>query len=122
MTPRQDAVLLRVFVGENDRYRGHALYRAIVEAALKAGLAGATVLQGPSGFGQTHTIHTELNVDAPQNLPVVVEIVDTEARVQGFLPQLDSMIHSGLVTIEKVRSLRCGRRTGGQEGLAVHGP
>jgi len=117
MTPPEEAVLVRMFIGETDRHRGHPLYRAIVEAARSAGLAGATVLHGPVGYGQTGHIHSELDVDAPGNLPMVVEIIDSEERVQAFLPRLDGLIGSGLVTIEKVRAFHCGRRAAEQPSL-----
>jgi uncharacterized protein len=109
----QEAILLRAFVGEADQAEGQVLYRAIVEAARTAGLAGATVLHGPLGFGPDRRINDEFIVEAPGNLPVVVEIIDTEDRIHGFLPRLEQLIPSGLVTLEGVRMLRCGRRTHG---------
>jgi uncharacterized protein len=109
-TPR-DAVLLRVFIGETDRAAGCTLYRAIVEAALKAGLAGATVLHGPLSYGHGRRVNLEFNVDAPGNLPTVVEIIDLEDKVQAFLPQLDRLVASGLITMEKVQMARVGRLT-----------
>ena len=108
-TPR-DAVLLRVFVGEADRASGRTLYRAIVDAAFKAKLAGATVFHGPLSYGHGDRINDEFNVDAPGNLPAIVEIIDIEEKIDSFLPQLDGMIGSGLVTLEKVRMARVGRR------------
>ena len=113
MTPREEAVLVRAFVCESDRYDGHPLHKVIVEEARKAGLAGATVLHGPVGY--RHGIHTVLQVDAPGKLPMVIEIVDAVAAVHAFLPTLDRLIGSGLVTLEKVRMLRCGRRFAGRE-------
>ena len=109
----QEAILLRAFVGEADQAEGRALYQAIVEAARTAGLAGATVLHGPLSFGPDRRINDELIVEAPGSLPVVVEIIDTEDRIHGFLPRLEQLIPSGLVTLEGVRMLRCGRRTRG---------
>ncbi|GGF02239.1 hypothetical protein GCM10011611_04620 [Aliidongia dinghuensis] len=109
MTPRETAVLLRVFVSETDRHDGRPLHKVVVEAAHKAGLAGATVLHGAAGGRQG--LHTELQVDARQNLPMVIEIVDSEAAIHGFLPTLDGLIESGLVTLEAVRMMRCGRQT-----------
>jgi len=109
-TPR-DAILLRVFVGEADRTAGRALYRAIVEAALKADLAGATALHGPLSYGHGRRVNSEFNADAPGNLPMVVEIIDVEDKIQAFLPQLDKLIGSGLVTLEKVRMARVGGLT-----------
>jgi len=104
-------VLLRAFVGEADRVGGRSLYAAIVEEARTAGLAGATVLHGPMSFGPARRINSDFNVEAPGNLPVVVEIVDTEDRIQAFLPRLEQLIGSGLVTLEEVRMFRSGRRT-----------
>jgi PII-like signaling protein len=111
MLPREEAVLVRVFIGETDRHGGRPLYRAIVEEAYRRGLAGATVLHGPIGYGQGCRIHTQLNVDAAENLPMVVEIADTEERIHAFLPHLDALIGSGLITLEKIRMMRCGRLT-----------
>jgi uncharacterized protein len=121
-TPR-DAILLRVFIGEADRKAGRALYRVLIEAAYKAGLAGATALHGPLSYGQRRHVNSELSVDAPGNLPMVVEIVDTEAKIEGFLPELEKLIGSGLVTLEKVRMARIGTlTTGRQDALAMPGP
>jgi uncharacterized protein len=111
-TPR-DAILLRVFIGDADRAAGRPLYSAIVQAALKAGLAGATALHGPLSYGHGRRVNFEFNTDAPGNLPMVVEIVDAEDRIQAFLPQLDELIGSGLVTLEKVQMTRVGRLTKG---------
>src|SRR5260221_14453458 len=84
-----EAVLLRVFIGEDDRYGNGALYEAIVERAREMGMAGATVLPGPEGFGQSGHIRSGLGVDAGPRSPVVVEIIDTEERINRFLPLLD---------------------------------
>jgi PII-like signaling protein len=111
MQAPQEAILLRAFVGEADRVEGHALYRAIVEAARTAGLAGATVLRGPLSFGPDRRINDEFVVEAPGNLPMVVEIVDTEDRIHAFLPRLEQLVGSGLVTLEGLRMFRCGRQT-----------
>jgi uncharacterized protein len=111
MQSPQEAILLRAFVGETDRAEGHALYRTIVEAARAAGLAGATVLHGPLSFGPDRRINSDFIIDAPGNLPMVVEIVDTEDRIHAFLPRLEQLIDSGLVTLEGLRMFRCGRLT-----------
>jgi PII-like signaling protein len=116
----RDAVLLRVFVGEPDRTGGRTLHRAIVEAAFKAKLAGATVFHGPLSYGHGDRVNDEFNVDAPGNLPAVVEIIDLEEKIEAFLPQLDSMIGSGLVTLEKVQMMRVGRRTIAATGNPPH--
>jgi PII-like signaling protein len=101
-----EAVLLRVFVGADDCYGEQALYEAIVDRAREAGIAGATVLPGPEGFGQSRHVRSELSVDAGPRQPMVVEIVDTAAQIDRFLPVLDSMMTSGgLVTLEKVKAI-----------------
>jgi PII-like signaling protein len=107
-----DAILLRVFVGENDRHGRQPLYQAIVDRALASGMAVATVLHGLQGFGQSRRMHTELNVDAQPRLPIVIEIVDSEEKIEAFLPVLEEIVESGLVTLEKVRVLQYGRRRG----------
>jgi PII-like signaling protein len=103
-----EAVLLRVFVGADDCHGERALYEAIVERAREMKLAGATVLPGPEGYGQSRHIRSELSVDAGPRQPMVVEIVDSAAQIDRFLPVLDTMVESGLVTMEKVRAIRCG--------------
>jgi uncharacterized protein len=113
MQAPQAGVLLRAFIGEADHVAGRALYAAIVEEARSAGLAGATVLRGSISFGPSGPINLDLNVEAPGNPPVVVEIVDTEERIHAFLPLLERLVDSGLVTLEGVRMFRCGRRTRG---------
>lgn len=113
MEPAHDGILLRVFIGDTDRVGMHSLYRTIIDTTFKRGLAGATVLHGPLGFGQTRYVNDEFNVDAPGNLPMVIEIIDTEAKIEAFLPALDQLMGSGLVTLEKVRMARLGRTTSG---------
>ena len=104
----QDAALLRIFIGENDRADGHPLYEAIVLKARAEGLAGATVVRGPMGFGHSSHLHTSKILRLSEDLPLIVEIVDDEARINAFLPVLDKLMCSGLVTIEKVKVLRYG--------------
>lgn len=104
----KDAVLLRIFFGENDRCGQKPLHEAIVQKAREMHLAGATVLRGPMGFGHSSHIHTEKILRLSFDLPMVVEIVDTEAKVREFLPVLDGMMKSGLVTMEKVQVLQYG--------------
>ncbi len=111
METAREAILLRIFIGESDRSGGRTLPRAIVEAALKAKLAGATVFHGPLSYGHGDRINDEFNVDAPGNLPAIVEIIDLEEKIEAFLPKLDTMISSGLVTLEKVQMMRVGRLT-----------
>ena len=104
----QDAVLLRVFLGESDRFEQQALYEAIVLKAREMHLAGATVLRGPMGFGHSSRLHTAKILRLSFDLPVIIEIVDSEAKVTEFLPVLDKMMRGGLVTLEKVQVLRYG--------------
>ncbi len=104
----KDAVLLRIFFGESDRHENKPLFEAIVLKAREMHLAGATVLRGPMGYGHSSRIHTEKILRLSFDLPMVVEIVDTDAKVKEFLPVLDGMMTSGLVTIEKVQVLQYG--------------
>jgi len=108
MTLPHDAMLLRIFVGEDDRSEGRPLYEAIVLKARDAHLAGATVLRGPMGFGHNSRLHTTKILRLSEDLPLIIEIVDTEAKIKDFLPILDSMMTSGLVTLEKVQVLQYG--------------
>ena len=96
-----ECILLRIFIGENDRSDGRLLYEIIVESARRRGLAGATVLRGILGFGANSRIHTSRILRLSQDLPVVVEIVDTKEKIDEFLPELDALITEGMVTIEK---------------------
>ena len=106
----KDAVLLRIFTGEGDRCGGKPLYEAVVLKAREMGLAGATVLRGPRGFGQSSRLHTAKILRLSEDLPVVIEIVEDEARINQFLPVLDGMMDTGLVTLEKVQVLRYGMK------------
>jgi uncharacterized protein len=108
MQIQRDAVLLRIFFGEDDRSGNRPLHEAIVLKAREMKLAGATVLRGHIGFGHSSHIHTTKILRLSQDLPVVVEIVDSQAKIDGFLPVLDGMMSSGLVTIEKVQVLQYG--------------
>lgn len=94
--------LLRVFLGEDDRWEGKPLHVAIVEEARRTGLAGATALRGLLGFGASSRIHSTHVLRLSDDLPLVVEIVDSEERIRGFLPKLDAMVVDGLVTLERV--------------------
>jgi len=97
-----EAVLLRIFLGESDRYEHKPLYEAIVLKARETHLAGATVLRGPMGFGKSSRLHTARMLRLSMDLPVVIEIVDSEEKIRGFLPVLDEMLKGGLLTMEKV--------------------
>ncbi len=101
----KDAMLLRIFIGEGDELKGAPLYQKIVEKAREQKLAGATVLHGPMGFGKSSHLHTAKILRLSMDLPMIIEIVDTEDKIQGFLPHLDGMIQGGLVTLEKVQAL-----------------
>ncbi len=106
----QDAVLLRVFIGEDDRYKHLPLYEAIVLKAREHQLAGATVLRGPIGFGHSSRLHTAKVLRLSEDLPVTVEIIDSEEKIDAFLPLLDGMMKGGLITLEKVKVLHYGER------------
>jgi PII-like signaling protein len=110
----RNAVLLRILLGENDRHDHKPLYEAIVLKARETGLAGATVLRGPMGFGHSSHLHTSKVLRLSEDLPLLIELVDSEEKINGFLPVLDGMMQSGLVTIEKVQVLVYGgKRTEG---------
>ena len=94
--------LLRVFVGESDRWHGKPLYQAIVERVRKEGLAGATVLRGIEGFGADSRLHTARILRLSEDLPVVIEIVDSAEQIERILPVLDEMVGEGMVTVERV--------------------
>jgi PII-like signaling protein len=106
--PRQ-AVLLRVFLGENDRHEHKPLYEAIVLKAREMHLAGATVLRGPMGYGHSSRLHTAKILRLSEDLPFVIEIVESEEKINEFLPILDGMMGSGLITLEKVQVLQYGQ-------------
>src|SRR6266536_1097830 len=98
-----EAVLLRIFIGESDRWYHHPLYEAIVLKAREMHLAGATVLRGPMGFGKSSRLHTAKILRLSMDLPLVIEIVDSEEKIQQFLPVLDGMMAGGPLTMEKVK-------------------
>lgn len=98
----QDARLLRIFIGESDTDNGRPLYQAIVEALRRNGLAGATVLRGIEGFGKSSRLHTAHILRLSDDLPIVIECVDTNDKIEAVLPTLDEMIGDGLVTLERV--------------------
>lgn len=106
-----EGLLLRIFIGENDRWHGKPLYEAIVERARETGLAGATVLRGLMGFGAKSRIHTAKVLRLSEDLPMVIELVDTAEKIQKILPMLDEMVGDGMVTLEKVQVIayRAGR-------------
>jgi len=104
----EKAVLLRIFIGEDDKHEHKPLYEAIVLKAREQGLAGATLLRGPMGYGHRSHLHTTKILRLSQDLPLVIEIVDSEEKVDAFLPALDDMMTGGLVTMEEVKVLRYG--------------
>jgi uncharacterized protein len=107
------AVRLTVFVSEDDRWHHRPLYTEIVHRAHAAGLAGASVLRGIEGYGASSRIHTSRLLSLSEDLPIAVIIVDTEDKVRGFLPQLDELVHEGLVIVDPVEVIRyVGRGTG----------
>ncbi len=99
----EEGLLLRIYVGESDRWHDRLLYEALVLRAREMGLAGATVLRGVAGFGASSRIHTAKLLRLSEDLPVVIEIADEAERIERFLPVLDEMITEGLVTLERVR-------------------
>src|SRR5512143_3490290 len=105
MTIPTEGKLLRIFIGESDRWEGKPLYEAIVEAAKRAGLAGATVWKGFMGFGAHSRLHTAKILRLSEDLPIVIEIVDTAEKIEAFVPLLDRMVLEGLVTLERAEIL-----------------
>jgi PII-like signaling protein len=101
-----EAKLLRIFIGESDRHGGRPFYEAIVLEARKRGLSGASVFKGFMGFGAHSRIHSAKVLQLSEDLPVMVEIVDTEEKIRDFLPVLDGMVREGLITLEKVEVIR----------------
>ena len=110
MAMSKDGLLLRIFFGEDDRFGHRPLFEAIVQKARELHLAGATVLRGPMGFGRSRRLHTAKILRLSFDLPIVVEILDTESKINEFLPVLDKMMGSGLVTLEKVQMLEYAKK------------
>ena len=98
---RGERTLMRVFIGESDKYHGKPLYQALLERFRTKGLAGATVLRGVAGFGASSKLHTDTVLRLSIDLPVIIEVVETDAVIQGILPDLSEMIGGGLITLEK---------------------
>lgn len=109
----RDAMLLRIFIGESDRHDGRPLHEAIVMKAREMNVAGATVLRAPMGFGHSSRVHTTKILRLSEDLPLVIEIVDSEDKINEFLPHLDGMMKGGLITLEKVRVLYYGGQKDG---------
>jgi PII-like signaling protein len=106
MQTPHEALLLRIFIGESDRWHNQPLYEAIVLKAREMHLAGATVLRGPMGFGKSSRLHTAKILRLSFDLPVVIEIVDSEELINRFLPVVDGMMKGGMITLEKVTVLQ----------------
>ncbi len=102
----EEGMLLRIFIGESDKYKGKALYEQIVIKARELNLAGATVIRGIMGFGAHSRIHTAKLLALSEDMPVVVEIVDTEEKLNSLLPFLDEIMKDGIITLEKARVIR----------------
>jgi len=112
MTQLTEAVLLRLFIGESDEHDGRPLHEAIVLAAREQGLAGATVLRGPMGFGRSSRLHTAKILRLSEDLPLIIEIVDTAGKIDAFVATAEPMLGSCLVTLEKVQVVRYGHAAG----------
>jgi uncharacterized protein len=98
-------LFVRIYLGESDHWHGRPLYQAIVERMRDRGLAGATVLRGIEGFGAKQHLHTTRILRLSEDLPILIEAVDTEEKIRGILPELDEMLEDGLITLEKVEIL-----------------
>ena len=98
-----ERTLMRIFIGESDKYHGKPLYEALVHKFREKGLAGATVLRGVAGFGASSTVHTDKILRLSLDLPLIIEVVETEEAVQAILPDLEKMIGGGLITLERAR-------------------
>jgi PII-like signaling protein len=101
-----EQVLMRIFIGEGDRYEHKPLYEALVELMRKEGFAGATVLRGVCGFGANRVFHTQKLLDLSADLPLVVEVVDTQEKINAIMPRIDSMMGGGMITLEKATVIR----------------
>lgn len=98
-----ERTLMRVFIGESDKYHGRPLYEALVELFRAKGLAGATVLRGVSGYGASSTVHTDKVLRLSLDLPIIIEVVETQEAIDAVLPELDTMIGGGLITLERAK-------------------
>jgi hypothetical protein len=101
-----EQVLMRIFIGENDRYEGRPLYDALVEMFRKEGFAGATVLRGITGFGAHSVCHTQKLLTLSSDLPLIVEVVDTQSKIDAIMPRIDAMMNGGMITLEKATVIR----------------
>ena len=110
MPEQQEMTLMRIFISENDRYGRKPLYDALVDLLIKEGFAGATVLKGAMGFGVNSIKHTDRLLRLSQDLPVVIEVVEQQGKIDDILPQIETMFQGGLITLEKARVIRFGER------------
>jgi len=111
MPEQREMTLMRVFISENDRYENKPLYEALVDLLIAEGFSGATVLKGAMGFGVSSVKHTDRILRLSQNLPVVVEVVEQQEKIDEILPQIEDMFEGGLITLEKARVIRFGERS-----------
>ena len=119
-----ERTLMRIFIGESDKYHGKPLYEALLEKFRQQGLAGATVLRGVAGFGASIKMHTDKVLRLSLDLPLILEIVETEEAIQSILPELDEMIGGGLITLERARVIMyrpAGARPSQQELHRIEG-
>ena len=100
-----ERTLMRIHSGESDKWHGKALHQAIVEMLRKEGFAGATVLRGVAGFGGSSVLHTDKLLQLSQDLPIIVEVIESHEKIEKILPRIDEMMGGGIVTLEKVRVL-----------------
>ena len=110
MVPVEEMTLMRIFVGENDRWDRRPLFEALVELFLAEGFAGATVVKGMMGFGRHGAVHTDHILRLATDLPVIVEVIESQERIDTILPRLGEMLQGGMVTMEKARVMRCGSK------------
>jgi hypothetical protein len=110
MIRTSEGMLLRIFIGDSDRFEGEPLHKVLVRRAHAMGLAGATVLHGPLGFGRHTRVHSAKLVELSGDLPVVIELVDSEENIQRYMQEVDVLVQEGLVTLEKVRIVSYGER------------
>lgn len=106
-----DQILMRIFIGETDRYEHKPLYEALVELLRREGFAGATVLRGVSGFGAHRVYHSQKLLDLSADLPMVVEAVDTPEKIDAIMPRINDMMAGGMITLETVRVIRYSPKT-----------
>ncbi|MDD2899704.1 MAG: DUF190 domain-containing protein [Desulfuromonadaceae bacterium] len=106
-----EQVLMRIFIGEGDRFEHKPLYEALIDLLQHEGFAGATVLRGVCGFGANRVYHTQKLLDISAKLPLVVEVVDSQEKVDAIMPRIDAMLSGGMITLERVTVIRCHRAT-----------